>query len=85
MAETSWLLRIGCWSPETFRKSYLEVFTADELAFLADYSSSPVGISVQKKMPRYVGRIAPTVKTFIEKNFPRIENAKVKAEGAIEG
>jgi hypothetical protein len=58
-----------------YRKAYLEVFTADELAFIADYSSSPIGRSVSKKQTQYVSMIAPSVKAFIEKSFPKIQPA----------
>jgi hypothetical protein len=38
-------------------KAYAGTFSAEELAFIADYSNSEVGKRVQRKMSQYVAKV----------------------------
>lgn len=40
-----------------FREAYASTFTAEELAYLAEYSASDTGKRVQQKMPQYVSKV----------------------------
>jgi hypothetical protein len=46
---------------KSFKDSMVKTFTADELAAMADFYGSPVGISATKKMGAYMAEIMPTV------------------------
>lgn len=46
---------------KSMKDSMVKVFTADELAALADFYGSPVGISAMKKMGVYMGELMPTI------------------------
>ena len=43
---------------DAFRSAYISTFTAEELAYLAEYSASETGKRVQEKMPQYVGKVS---------------------------
>ena len=42
---------------QAMERAYATTFTAEELAFLADYAHSEVGKRVQAKMSVYVGKV----------------------------
>lgn len=42
---------------QEMHKSYSTTFTAEELAFIADYSNSELGKRVQRKMSQYVAKV----------------------------
>ena len=46
---------------KSFKDSMIKTFTADELAAMADFYGSPVGIAATKKMGAYMAEIMPTV------------------------
>ena len=56
----------------------VKYFTADELASLADYYSTPLAKSATKKMGSYMAELMPSIQAEIFKAFGEME--KVKAE-----
>ncbi len=46
---------------KSFKETMIKTFTADELAALADFYGSPVGISATKKMGAYMAEIMPVM------------------------
>ncbi|RII25336.1 MAG: hypothetical protein CXR31_14150 [Geobacter sp.] len=46
---------------KSMKESMVKLFTADELAALADFYGSPIGVSATKKMGAYMGELMPTI------------------------
>ena len=46
---------------KSMKDSMVKIFSADELAALADFYGSPVGVSATKKMGAFMGELMPTI------------------------
>ena len=46
---------------KSMKESMVKLFTADELAAMADFYGSPIGVSATKKMGAYMGELMPTI------------------------
>jgi len=70
---------------ETFTKSIkdtmVKVFTADELAALAKFYSSPVGISAMKKLGAYMSEMMPTIQAETAKAVAKANKYIKESEG----
>ncbi|EKU22837.1 hypothetical protein NGA_0269602 [Nannochloropsis gaditana CCMP526] len=54
---------------QVMEKAYAGTFSAEELAFIADYSNSEVGKRVQRKMSQYVAKVTPAMEAFTKEVF----------------
>ncbi|MBT0654319.1 DUF2059 domain-containing protein [Geomobilimonas luticola] len=70
---------------KSMKDSMVKVFTADELAALADFYGSPVGISAMKKMGVYMGELMPVIQAEALKAIAKANREmKDPEEGAAE-
>ena len=63
---------------EVSHRALVKYFTADELASLADYYSTPLAKSATKKMGSYMAELMPSIQAEFLQAFGEME--KVKAE-----
>lgn len=70
---------------ETFTKSIkdtmVKLFTADELAALANFYGSPVGISAMKKLGIYMSEMMPTIQAETAKAVAKANKHIKESEG----
>jgi hypothetical protein len=70
---------------KSMKESMVKTFTVDELAALADFYGSPVGISAMKKMGVYLGELMPTIQAEALKAIAKANREmKDTEEGASE-
>jgi len=65
---------------KSMQESMVKIFTANELAALADFYGSEVGVSAIKKMGVYLGEMMPTIQAEVLKAFAKANRDIADAE-----
>ena len=68
---------------EVAQGALVKYFTADELASLADYYSTPLAKSATKKMGSYMAELMPSIQAEFLKAFGEMEKEKAEKNRAL--
>jgi hypothetical protein len=68
---------------EVSQGALIKYFTADELASLADYYSTPLAKSATKKMGSYMAELMPSIQAEFLKAFGEMEKQKAERNRAL--